>query len=212
MNTQTRLLAATAALLALAALPGCASMSRDECIVADWYTVGFEDGSRGSSADRIGQHRQACAEHGVAPDLQAYQSGRAAGLSEFCRPATGFRLGSGGSSYAGVCPDELETTFLHAYQDGRHLYQLQSQVKAVDSQIHGKQKEIEALKQARSENQDLIIAGGKSKEERILLLKEIWELAKREDALEDEILALEKDRALRIQELENYRIEVANLY
>ncbi len=205
-------IAALLAMLALAALPGCASMSRDECKIADWYTVGFEDGSRGSSADRIGQHRQACAEHGVAPDLQAYQSGRTAGLGEFCRPSTGFRLGSGGSNYAGVCPDELETAFLPAYRDGRHLYELQSQVKAVESEIHGRQSEIETLKQARSENQDLIIAGGKSKEERILLLKEIWELAKRQDALEDEIHNLEQDRVLRIQELENYRTEVANLY
>jgi len=200
------------ALLALVTLPGCASMSRDECKVADWYTVGFEDGSRGAGADRIGQHRQACAEHGVAPDLQAYQAGRAEGLREFCRPATGFRLGSGGNSYAGVCPDELETAFLPAYRDGRHLYQLQGQVKAVESQIKGKNNEIETLKQTLSEDQELVISGGKSKEERILLLKEIWELAKRQGQLEEEILALEKDRAMRIQELENYRTEVAKLY
>ncbi|MCJ7558044.1 MAG: DUF2799 domain-containing protein, partial [Gammaproteobacteria bacterium] len=138
MKYPMRQIAALLALLALGTLPGCASMSQDECKLADWYTVGFEDGSRGAGADRIGHHRQACAEHGVAPDLQAYQAGRAEGLREFCRPATGFLLGSGGSNYAGVCPDELETAFLPAYQDGRHLYQLQAQVKAVDSQIKGK--------------------------------------------------------------------------
>ena len=200
------------ALLALSALPGCASMSGDECKLADWYTVGFEDGSRGANAGAIGRHREACAEHGVAPDLHAYQAGRAEGLKEFCRPATGFRLGSGGSSYAGVCPDELETEFLPAYQDGRHLYQLQSQVKAVDAQIRSKNGEMETLKQTLSEDQELVIQGGKSKEERILLLKEIWALAKHQGQLEEEILALEKDRVLRIQELENYRTEVANLY
>ncbi|MCJ7558145.1 MAG: DUF2799 domain-containing protein, partial [Gammaproteobacteria bacterium] len=119
---------------------------------------------------------------------------------------------SGGSNYAGVCPDELETAFLPAYQDGRHLYQLQAQVKAVDSQIKGKHSEIETLKQALSEDQELVISGGKSKEERILLLKEIWKLAKHQGQLEEEILALEKARAMRIQELENYRTEVAKLY
>ena len=61
-------------------MQGCASMSGQECMVADWQAIGYEDGVRGSTADRIGNHRKACAKHGIAPDLQAYQKGRDAGL------------------------------------------------------------------------------------------------------------------------------------
>ena len=54
-------------------MSGCASMSADECAVSDWNAIGYEDGAQGYTADRLGNHRKACAKHGVAPDLQAYQ-------------------------------------------------------------------------------------------------------------------------------------------
>jgi hypothetical protein len=212
MNNQTTRLATLAALLALGALSGCASMSQEECKLADWYTVGFEDGSRGYTADRIGQHREACAEHGVAPDLQAYQSGREAGLREYCRPTTGFRLGSGGNHYNGVCPGDLEASFMPAYQDGRQLYRLQSRVNTIESTINSRHGDIESIKQTLAEDEALVIAGDTSREDRVLLLKEIWDLAKRQGELEEEIKNLQVERASRIQELENYRSEIANLY
>ena len=75
-------LAAIACLLA-----GCSStMSKDECRTVDWRTVGYEDGVAGRSGERIGEHRKACAEHGVTPDLNAYRAGRAEGLREYCQP------------------------------------------------------------------------------------------------------------------------------
>jgi len=45
-----------------------------------------------------------------------------------------------------------------------------------------------------------------------LLLKEIWELAREQGELEDEIKALQQERDLRKQDLERYREEVAYLY
>ena len=66
--------AAGASLVVLLALNGCASMNADECVMSDWQTICFEDGARGYTMDRLGQHRKACAKHGVAPDLRAYQS------------------------------------------------------------------------------------------------------------------------------------------
>ena len=94
---------ATIGMLAVVALlGGCATMSESECLTVDWQTVGFEDGVAGYSGDRIGQHRKACAKHGVSPDLVGYQRGREAGLREYCQPANGFRVGSHGGSYAGI--------------------------------------------------------------------------------------------------------------
>lgn len=54
----------------------------------------------------------------------AYERGRETGLREFCRPASGFKFGAGGSRYAGVCPADLEDEFLDAYASGHHLYEL----------------------------------------------------------------------------------------
>src|SRR3989337_3049438 len=107
MRTPTygSMLRASTAILLLA-LSACATMDRNECLTVDWQTVGFEDGVAGYSGDRIGQHRKACAKHGVTPDLTAYQAGREEGLREYCVPANGFRLGSQGGSYSGMCPAE----------------------------------------------------------------------------------------------------------
>ena len=54
---------------------GCASLSKEECQTADWRTIGYEDGVQGRPEARIGEHRKACAEHGVALELETYRSG-----------------------------------------------------------------------------------------------------------------------------------------
>ena len=47
----------------------CATMSESECEEADWEIIGLEDGAQGHPLSHIGQHRKACAEYGVKPDL-----------------------------------------------------------------------------------------------------------------------------------------------
>ena len=57
-------------LLIATVLAGCSTgMGKDECLVADWRTIGYEDGLHGYTADRIGAHRVACAKHQIAPNL-----------------------------------------------------------------------------------------------------------------------------------------------
>ena len=74
--------AAIAAMCLALGIAGCASMSKNECVMVDWRTIGYEDGVAGRAGDQIGRYRKACADHGVAPDLGAYQAGRAEGLRE----------------------------------------------------------------------------------------------------------------------------------
>ena len=81
-------------------------MSAEECALSDWHAVGFEDGSLGYAAARLGDHRRACAEHGYAPDFAAYQAGREEGLRLYCQPSRGFNVGSKGGQYNGVCGAE----------------------------------------------------------------------------------------------------------
>ena len=55
------------AAFAVIGLSGCASMSADECMTVDWTTIGYEDGSRGYTADRLGS-QPAIATRGVDGD------------------------------------------------------------------------------------------------------------------------------------------------
>jgi hypothetical protein len=49
-----------ASVAAAVVLSACATgMGKDECVAADWRTIGYEDGLHGYPADRIGAHRVA---------------------------------------------------------------------------------------------------------------------------------------------------------
>ena len=135
MNSKMNLVWLT---IVIAGLSGCASMSSDECVASDWSAIGYEDGSRGYTTDRFGQHRQACAKHGITADFSAYQSGRDQGLVEFCQPHRGFSVGANGGSYNGVCSVNLEADFVDAYNAGHQLYTLRSNVNRANSAIHSK--------------------------------------------------------------------------
>jgi hypothetical protein len=130
--------------LTCALLSGCASLDRDECRNADWYAIGLEDGARGRPVERLGDHRRACAAHGVAPQTERYVAGRNEGLKSFCTYAQGHAQGRAGHAYAGACPRELAAGFVAGYDRGRELYQLQRRHDEV-------QKEITRIKTALKE-------------------------------------------------------------
>jgi hypothetical protein len=123
-------------LLAFAALAsGCASLDKDECRSADWYAIGLEDGARGRPVERLGDHRRACAEHGVAPQTERYLAGRNEGLKTFCTYERGFAHGRGGQSYAGGCPAPLAASFQAGYLLGRELHELERRHGEVQKEI-----------------------------------------------------------------------------
>jgi hypothetical protein len=129
MTMRTLLIAAT--LL----LAGCASMDRNECVNADWYAIGLEDGAQGRGVDRLGAHRRACAEHNVAPDAERYVAGHREGLKTFCTYERGYAQGRAGRSYAGICPAGLREEFLAGYERGRALRDLERRLNEVNSDI-----------------------------------------------------------------------------
>ncbi|HSH28018.1 MAG TPA: DUF2799 domain-containing protein [Wenzhouxiangella sp.] len=134
---------ATAALIGLAAvvllLPGCATLSEGECLTADWYQIGQQDGRHGFKRARLHKHQKACAEHGVRPDENAYYAGRLAGLESYCTPSSGFRRGRDGDKYTGVCPPEWEPAFLSEFRKGEELYGLDQEIKRVERDIASKE-------------------------------------------------------------------------
>lgn len=170
---QHTLLAALAALV----LSGCASMSAEECMTADWRTIGFEDGAKGLPAASIARHRKACAKAGVTADQRAYEAGRQDGLVEFCRPTQGYEYGRRGGHYQGVCPADLEDAFLQAYEDGRHYYELEQGVRNTERELSRVERELDKLADDLAAGEAKLIEGGGTAEERAKIVDNNREIA-----------------------------------
>jgi hypothetical protein len=135
MNTRS-LLRITALALLVASLHGCASLSKNECLSANWEDIGRRDGRNGNAEDRLMDHTTACAKVGVTPDRDAWLRGRDQGLESYCQPRNGFRIGEYGGGYiTGVCRDFDESTFVDAWRDGREIYRISSAINSADNEI-----------------------------------------------------------------------------
>ena len=199
----------TLVVLALVGLSGCASMNAEECAATDWTAIGYEDGSRGYTADRFGNHRQACAKHGITPDFQAYMNGRSQGLESFCQPGRGFSYGANGGRYYGVCGADMEPGFLEAYRAGNKLYTLRSNVNAVNSEIYAAEDALEHTKSRIVAAELLLINSETTTDERVALLAELKQLSDHKGDLKAQIKLLIADRARFEQDLQYYEQTVA---
>lgn len=193
-------------MLVVAGLGGCASMSSEECMTSDWAAIGYEDGARGYTTDRITERRKACAKHGVTLDFAAYQSGREQGLVEYCQPGRGFNVGSNGWRYNGVCSADLEPDFLEAYNAGYHLHTLRSNVNRANSAINAKQNELERIEDEIRQSEADLISSETTTEERVMLLVDLKDLSERTGQLDAEIQNLYEQRAQYQAELDNYQV------
>jgi hypothetical protein len=180
----------------LLVLQGCASMDREQCQLADWRLVGYQDGVLGKTAATIGDYSRDCAGHAVVPDLDAWRAGRDEGLLEYCTNDNGFRLGQAGRGYNGVCPDTSETAFRNAYEAGRAIYLARLQVSSTHSKIYKRRYEIDALEEDKHDKLSALVQNGLRSEQRVLLLYEIHEIETEIDMVGREIIDLERDLAL----------------
>lgn len=207
MNAKT----AWPAIALLLLLTGCSSttLTKDECRTVDWRTVGYEDGVAGRPADQVGLHRQACAEHGVKPDLDAYLAGRNAGLREFCQPYNGYRAGASGVEYYDSCPPELAPAFEEAYESGRQLYVREQRVRDAEAAIAARRNEVLRLEDSILRRGFRVADATATPEQRTQAVLDTRQAAERIGRLKSEIKALELDRARYEQELVAYRNTVA---
>lgn len=174
-------------------LQGCATLDRDQCQVADWRLIGYQDGVQGKPSSIIGTYREDCAKHAIVPDFDAWQAGRAQGLQEYCTPANAFRQGRAGRAYPSVCPEPVDAAFGAAYDDGRAIYLARSEVKDTHAQIHRRENEIDALHKDKQHKLVDLVQDGLQKEQRVLLLYQIHEIDEEIEALNREIDSLEHD-------------------
>ncbi|MDJ0944844.1 MAG: DUF2799 domain-containing protein [Kiloniellales bacterium] len=196
-------------LLFLLAVSGCSGMSAEECSVADWRAIGYEDGAKGLSPQAFGQHRRACAEHGVAADFDGYLAGRKAGLAHYCRPQNGYSLGARGRRYSGVCPTELEADFLAAHAEGFGLYERRRELNRIGQELDRARARADEIEHLVAENTALLISPGIPPSERAALVIELKQLAEEKITVEESILDLEYDYAAAERALDDYRAAIA---
>ncbi|MGV0034569.1 MAG: DUF2799 domain-containing protein [Candidatus Azotimanducaceae bacterium WSBS_2022_MAG_OTU7] len=170
-------------------LSGCSSLSEDECLNADWRSIGYEDGAAGQGGDHVGNHREACAKFGITPDFDIYQSGRLEGLDQYCVPINGFQVGRSGGSYQNVCDASTEEEFLYAYRQGMEVGDMEREISQLRFSINSDRHKLKKLdRKANAPNVEGQLAdAAKSKEERRKLLDDIRKWEKESGAAETRI-------------------------
>jgi hypothetical protein len=146
-----------AALSLLATLGGCASISKSECLNADWEDIGVRDGANGQSEEQLIRHSTACAKVGVTPDRERWLKGRDIGLERFCVPHRAYRIGeSGGGFDLGICHNFDQDRLQHAYELGRDVNRYASDVSSIGNEINGIRATLEQGNLEQKERERLI--------------------------------------------------------
>ena len=135
MNNRS-LLRVFAALAVLGSLGGCASLSKSECMNANWEDIGIRDGANGQPEEYLIQHSTACAKVNVVPDRGAWLHGRETGLERFCVPRRAYQLGEYGNGFdVGICRNFDQERLQDAYDKGRDVNQRSNELGSIDSEI-----------------------------------------------------------------------------
>jgi hypothetical protein len=173
---------------------GCASgLSKDECEIADWRSIGYEDGVQGRTEARMGKHREACARHGVSLNFDAYRSGWDEGVRRYCQAGNGYQQGRRGKSYHGVCPPDMEADFLQAYGEGRQRYELEADIKRTARKLDRERQRVVDLEVEMRDAGIELVSAGVTTERRVVLLDELRRLEQQRTASKAQIPRLEAE-------------------
>ena len=125
-----------AALALIGSLGGCASLSKSECMNANWQDIGIRDGANGRPEEYLIQHSTACAKVGVRPDREQWLRGRDQGLERFCQPHRVYEIGEGGGGFdAGICRNFDEDRLVDAYDKGRDVNHRTNALNDIDNEM-----------------------------------------------------------------------------
>lgn len=125
-------------------LVACTTMTKDECLTADWQAVGLADGSQGYGFDRLQDHGKACSRVGITPDRELYLTGYKRGVIAFCTPLNGYKKGMAGESLQVSCPDPQAEDFIVAYQMGQEVNRAMRQRNEVRSSLREVEDQLRA--------------------------------------------------------------------
>lgn len=96
-------------------LSACGTVTKSECQVGDWRSIGLRDGRDGRSELFFAKNAESCQRFGLSADRDAWLAGRAEGLKDYCTPLSGYANGRAGREYENVCTGRAGQDFLLAY-------------------------------------------------------------------------------------------------
>lgn len=106
-------------MLLVSVLSACASLSKEECQVADWYKYGKDDGTNGLYNKTI-SHTKACKKYNITVNSDLYLKGYNSGLKLYCIFDKGFDTGKYGGKYNQVCRNS--SIYTQGYNKGIKQY------------------------------------------------------------------------------------------
>ena len=115
-------------------LHGCAVMSKNDCMNANWNLIGQQDGYQGSGS-LLQQRRQACVKHNIILDSGTYVSGYNKGLKTYCNPQTVFDFALEGKGNYQNCPIEQQNKLRPYYGVANNFYTADKQLKSIEDDI-----------------------------------------------------------------------------
>lgn len=130
-------------------ISSCSSISKQECEIGDWYSIGVNDGKAGADSKQYRKYQKECANHGIQADYTRYQQGYEQGLVFYCDFANGEAHGRSGASYNTACSGRLEPQFRQGYERGHRWYQAKSTVDNLQFELEQRFRQIQ-------QNRDLI--------------------------------------------------------
>lgn len=194
---------------AILLMSGCSSLSKQECLTADWRVIGFEDGSGGKPMQTIGAHRKACAKVGVSPDMAEYEAGHRKGLSSYCTVSSGFSLGMSGASYSDICQSVDDEQFRIGWEAGNERKEALTAVQSVQNEIDDMTGRLSAIDEEISAYEESLVNDRTaSSDQRREWLEAVKNLKSKQDELQQRLVREENvlrraqisyDRLLQVQ-------------
>lgn len=133
-------------IIASVLLSGCATMSKEECKVANWKDVGFNDGANGDSV-LLGDHAKSCAKTGVRPNQAQYMQGYNEGEKSYCTYSNGVEAGENNKFIGGICKKAgLKLAFSDGYKQGKQRYAKKQEIQSKEAELEAIEKQITAIK------------------------------------------------------------------
>lgn len=157
-------------------LSGCATLDRENCLSADWQLIGFNDAVAGREARRLEQHRDACKEYGVVPQIDQYLLGYDRGIPRYCTAINGYTAARDGKTLNPVCNGGPGPVFMRGFELGSVAYKQVVLLSDAERRLSALRTDQRADVRDLNDKRQLLVADGVASATRSFLLHELEEL------------------------------------
>lgn len=157
-------------------LVSCATLDKDDCLSADWQLIGFNDGAAGYETKRLEQHRDACAEYGVVPQIDDYLQGYDRGVIRYCTAVNGYATARAGQVFNAVCSGDLRPAFAYGFELGVEAHRQVERLADAEERLKELKAAQHADKHALNQARDALLTDEHSSGRRARLLDDVRSL------------------------------------